>query len=192
MKNTFIIIIIFINFKFIFSQENNHFKDFKIKISGFVSYDAWYHTRQYVSARDGLVSLYPKNIELDKNGDDINEDGYLNAVSMKSRIRFDMKEIEILNGKTSAILEGDFTGTENSNANGFFILEAIPNVMALHTGVPIQLLNRTPQLRITKKYKNFTIMMSAITQRDFKSPGPLKKDEIKYSSEFLQNAKIPN
>ena len=221
-KNFILLILLLFHFNFLFSQEKkeNKFKDFGVRFSGYVSYDAWYHTRQYVSARDGLVSLYPKNELLDANGEDINDESYLNAVSMKSRIRMNMGFIEVFGAKTSAVLEGDFTGTTNSNANGFrlrhaytnfnwenkkleislgqryhpfFILDAIPTVMALHTGLPVQLLNRTPQLRITKKFGKLKLITALITQRDFKSPGlDHAENKVIADVKFMQNAKIPN
>ena len=54
---------------FVFSQENNNFG---IKFHGFVKSDLLFDSRQTVDAREGHFLLFPKNVSLDPDGEDIN------------------------------------------------------------------------------------------------------------------------
>ena len=50
------------------------------EISGFIKFDSYYDTRQVVSAREGHFHLYPKDIDKDSDGNDLNAVSNINMV----------------------------------------------------------------------------------------------------------------
>ncbi|MDO9254217.1 MAG: hypothetical protein Q7U54_01805 [Bacteroidales bacterium] len=92
--------------------------------SGFVKAEAMFDTRQIVEAREGYLLLYPKNILLDKNGEDINAHGSFNQYSMSARLTLKATGPDILGAKASAMVEGDFTGASNLENNSFRLRHA--------------------------------------------------------------------
>ena len=70
MKGKLLLALLIFSTMQIFAQEKN---SFGVKFSGFVSSEAFFDSRQQVSAREGDVLLYPAKEKLDINGDDIND-----------------------------------------------------------------------------------------------------------------------
>lgn len=179
---------------------------------GFVKAEALYDTRQIVEAREGYLLLYPKNVFLDKNGEDINAHGSFNQYAMTARLNVKATGPDILGAKTLALIEGDFTGASNLEINSFRlrhaylklkwshasvlagqywhpinIPEMIPNVLSLNTGAPFHPFSRQPQIRVdVLKGKINTIFVIA-SQRDYMNSGPAGA-----STAYLRNSAIPN
>ncbi len=200
------------------SANNNNKKDSlnnkkgktKAAFSGFFKYDLWYDTRQMTEALDGLFAMYPKNKMLDANGKDINNTSSMNAIAVTTRLRTDISGPEILNAKSSVLIEGDFSTNTSTKSIRFrhaiaklnwdhtelifgrywhplFVVDVCPRVMSLNTGVPFQVFNRSPQIRIKQAIGNFNIVTAFVYQADYKSTGPIGR-----SSTYMRNAKIPN
>jgi hypothetical protein len=165
--------------------------------SGFVRTDAIFDTRQVVEAREGYLLLYPKKVVLDKNGEDINAHGSYNQYAMTARLAAKVTGPDVLNAKTMAYIEGDFTGASNSELNSFRLRHAylklkwehsgflagqywhplnvpemLPNVLALNTGAPFHPYNRQPQFRFDYKSGKLNTMLAISTQRDYTNTGP--------------------
>ncbi|MCK5468579.1 MAG: hypothetical protein KAI99_08720 [Cyclobacteriaceae bacterium] len=206
-KSIFIFIAIgfLLSFKTV-AQEKE--KLFGIKISGFVKNDFIFDTRQIVSARDGHFLLYPLNVKLDMDGEDINAKASFNYLAIQSRLTGKITGPDAFGAKTSGLIEGAFFGHIENNINSFrlrhayiklnwkttevlfgqywhlmFVTSCFPGTVSFNTGVPIQFFSRNPQIRISQKLGNITLTGVAATQLDFVSPG---------GSETLRNAIIPD
>jgi len=185
---------------------------FGINFTGFIKSDYWYDTRQVVAAREELFLLYPHTIKLDKNGDDINAEDYLNFSAITSRLTGIITGPDAFGAKTSGMIEGDFSGVSNDDINGFrlrhafgklkweksellfgqywhpmFVTEVFPYVISLNTGAPFQPFIRNPQLSYTRHFNKLNVQLAAITQRDNANSGPAGPSGV-----YMRNAIVPN
>lgn len=196
-----------------FAQDTlNNKKQVTINLKGFIRNDIWYDTRQEVTARDDLFNLYPKNISLDKHGNDINSNGSFNIIAIATRLTMSLSGPPAFGAKTSGVIEGDFTGVTNDDVDGLrlrlafaklrwkhfellfgqnwhplFVEEAFPQVPALNTGAPFHPFNRNPQVCITLFNGKSVFKIAAIAQRDNMNDGP-----ISTSSTYLRNSLVPD
>ena len=182
------------------SQEKKEDSKFAITLSGFVKTDVFYDSRQTVSIREGHFLLYPDNVSLDANNEDINAKSSFNILSIQSRLRVTATGPEVIGAKPSGVIEADFFGNENSgfsDVNGFrlrhafvklnwattellagqywhpmFIAESFPGTLSFNTGAPFQPFSRNPQIRLTKTFGRLKLTGCVYTQRDFTSTGP--------------------
>jgi len=180
--------------------------------SGFVKAEALYDTRQIVEAREGYLLLYPKNVFLDKNGEDVNAQGSFNQYAMTARLTVKATGPDIFGAKAMALIEGDFTGASNLENNSFRlrhaylklkwshasilagqywhpinIPEMIPNVLSLNTGAPFHPFSRQPQIRMDMSKGKINTVLAISSQRDYMNSGPAGA-----SSVYLRNSAIPN
>lgn len=185
---------------------------FGIKFGGFIKTDIIWDSRQTESLREGHFLLYPKNEILDNNGNDINARANFNFLSIQTRLKGDIKGPDALGAKTSGYFEAEFFGTSDLDMNGFrlrhaivklnwkttelmvgqfwhpmFITSCYPEVVSFNTGAPFTVFSRNPQIRLTQDFKGFRVIVAALSQIDFKSPGPDGP-----SSKYLRNAAIPS
>lgn len=170
-------------------------KDQKVEVNfyGFIRNDIFADSRQNIGAGENVVMLYPKDRQLDANGQDINATGKFHMLSVISRAGVNLKGPEIMGAKSSGILEGEFFGATEGGINEFrlrhayimldwektqlgvgqywhpfVVLEALPNVVNYGTGAPVYGLNRNPQIRLTHKFTDNVKVIAAIhSQRDF-------------------------
>ena len=214
MKRIIILFFLFSSF-IVRSQEKKDEPKFGISFSGFVKTDIFYDTRQTVNIREGHFNLYPDKEKLDVNKVDINAKGNFNILSIQSRLTGKITGPDVLNAKTSALLEADFFGNENGNfgdVNGFrlrhafvklnwektellvgqfwhpmFAYDCFPDVVSFNTGAPFQPFARNPQVRLTQKFDNLKMILAVAEQRDFTSTGPDGGN-----SKYLRNAVLPD
>jgi hypothetical protein len=193
----------------LYGQEESKFS---VKFSGFVKTDIFWDSRQTVSVREGHFLLYPENEMLDVNGEDINDKSSFNMLSIQTRLRMLATGPDVLGAKTSAFVEGAFFGSVNSDVNEFrlrhafvklawpktelmvgqywhpmFNTRCFPGTVSFNTGAPFQPFSRNPQVRLTQKMGKFNLILTALTQRDFASFGP-----VGTSSEYLRNTGYPD
>lgn len=185
---------------------------FGVKVSGFLKTDIILDSRQTIGAREGHFLLYPANVNLDVNGNDLNDISSFNTLAIQSRISAKVTAPDALGAKTGGMLEGEFFGTTEGDINGFrlrhafitlkwnsttllvgqtwhpmFITDVFPQVVSFNTGAPFQPFSRNPQVRITHSIDNFNLIAALCSQRDITSTGP-----IGYSTSYLKNAVLPN
>lgn len=183
-----------------------------IRFSGFVKNDFWWDTRQVFTTREDLFLWYPKNIQKDADGKDINAKPVFNFTAMTARLSLSLTGPDAFGAKTSGYIEGDFSGVSNDHVNGLrlrhaymqfkwkkvellmgqywhplFVPEVFPNVISLNTGAPFQPFIRNPQITATGVFGKHRIITAVIAQRDNSSDGPLG-----YSSSYIRNAVMPN
>lgn len=183
-----------------------------IKFSGFVKSDLIWDSRQTVDIREGHFLLYPKPVMEDPEGNDINAKASYNFLNIQTRLRGDIKGPDAFGAKTSGAIEAEFFGTTDADMNGFrlrhayvklnwkttellvgqfwhplFITASFPEVISFNTGAPFLVFSRNPQIRLTKDLKSFRVILTALSQVDFKSNGPEG-----VSSKYIRNSSIPS
>ena len=183
-----------------------------IRFNGFVNAQAFFDTRQIVDAREGMVSLFPKNASYDREGNDINSRAQFNQAAMTTRLRGTISGPDALGAKTMGVIETDFTGSSNADNNGLrlreawvqlswehfmlmvgqywhplYVEEVRPKTIGLNLGAPFHPFARHTQIRFTYKTGEFYFIAIAASQRDYASSGPGGR-----SSVYLRNAVLPN
>lgn len=172
-------------------------KPVNIRWSGFVKNDFFLDSREVISGREGHFLLYPRPVEHDKLGVDVNARHSFNFLSVQSRIRAGVWGPDVWGAATTAVLEGSFFGQTDLDINGLrlrqayiqldwgrtqlltgqfwhllFVPENFAGTVSFNTGVPFQFFSRNPQVRITHSFgDSFSMAAAAATQRDFSSPG---------------------
>lgn len=185
--------------------------DFGIEFSGFVKNDFFWDSRQNVDIREEHFILYPSPVLRDPFNKDINAQPSLNFLSIQSRLTGKISGPDVFGAKVTGLIEADFFGNENStfqDVNGFrmrhaftklqwaktellfgqfwtplFVHASFPGVISFNTGSPFQAFARNPQIRITQKIDDFSLIAALATQRDFQSPGG--------NTQALRNSSIP-
>lgn len=184
---------------------------FGISFSGYVKTDLIYDSRQTMNLREGHYLLFPKGESLDKDGRDINAAPSFHMLSIQTRLLGKITGPDALGAKTSGLIEAEFFGTSESDLNGFrlrhayvklnwpatelligqfwhamFITDSFPDVVSFNTGAPFQPFSRAPQVRLTRQFGRFSLIATALAQRDFVSNGPEGA-----SSVYARNAALP-
>lgn len=212
MKYSFILII-FTFFTSIAIAQNLEEKKIKFEASGFIKSDIFFDSRQNVDALEGLLHIFPKDVNYDENGKDINDKSSLGIVDISTRVRGKVSGPDVFGAKLTGLVEVDWTGISGENATSrvrlrhaysklnwekteilfgrewhpMFVKEVYPSVMSLNTGIPFQPFNRSPMLQISHQLGKFKIIGAAISQSDYVSTGPDGK-----SSKYIKNSNIPN
>lgn len=204
----YIIVVLIVSIASVFAQTKDAVS---VKLSGFLKTDFIFDSRQTVNIREGHFLLYPANESFDVEGNDINAKANFNVLSIQSRLNAKISGPEALGAKTSGVVEGEFFGTSDADANGFrlrhayitlawdkttllvgqtwhpmFVPEVFPQTVSFNTGAPFQPFSRNPQIRLTQSFSNVNLMVALSSQRDFTSPGPNG-----FSSIYLRNTVLP-
>ncbi len=190
------------------SQENK----WGIRVGGYICTDLFFDTRQVVESRDGLLLLYPADIQPDVNGVDINARPSFNFLALNTRVTLRIQAPDALGAKISGMVEGWFAGMSNADMNGFamrhafikldwkstslltgqtwhplFTENCFANTVAGSAGAPFQPFSRAPQIRVTQKLSKLSSLMIYInSQRDFLSFGTAGN-----SSTYLRSSAVP-
>ena len=209
MKKIFLFIAIYTASSVIsFAQDK---PKFNVKFSGFVKTDIFWDSRQTISVREGHFLLYPRNESLDIDENDIYAKSSFNMLSIQTRLRALATGPDVLGAKTSAFVEGAFFGAINSDVNTFrlrhafvklawtetqllvgqywhpmFNTKCYPGTVSFNTGAPFQPFSRNPQVRLTQKFGDFNLTLTALSQRDFASNGPIGGNSV-----YLRNTGYP-
>jgi hypothetical protein len=190
--------------------------NWSVKFYGFVRNDIMFDTRQITSAREGDLSLYPKDKSPDANGKDINDAPTFHMLAITSRAGATITGPDAFGAKTSAILEGEFFGNIDADINEFrlrhawakldwpktqlafgqfwhpmFVTDCFPGVIDFNTGMPFQPFNRSPQVRLTQKLgkaNKTSFILAMLSQRDFASAAPSGYN----TTDPLRNSAVPN
>ncbi len=193
------------------AQVNPKTESFGLSLSGYVKTDFIYDSRQTVNIREGHFLLFPKGESLDPDGRDINAKANFNMLTIQTRLVGQITGPRALGARTSGLVEAEFFGHSEEDINGFrlrhayvklnwqktellvgqfwhamFITDCVPDVISFNTGAPFQPFARNPQVRLTHQFDKFSLVATAMTQRDFVSSGPEGA-----SSAYLRNAVLP-
>jgi len=210
MKKLFLFLLICSSFG-AYSQDFLTKKGMKFELSGFVRNDFILDSHENVDACDHLLELFPKEPEYDSNGEDIYAHPSAHFLNTFTRFGTRFSGLEMINAKVSAYVEVDFTGGTATNSLRFrhaytlfewdktkllfgrtwhptFIENVYPSTLNENTGVPFQVFNRSPQLRVTQKLSdNLNFIAAAVYQYKYANTGPNGK-----SYEYQRNAVVPN
>ncbi|NJO91166.1 MAG: hypothetical protein HC831_21040, partial [Chloroflexia bacterium] len=169
-----------------------------IKTTGYVSYELINDSYKSVDSRDGELYLYPVRKVLDKDGKDINSRNYLQMLALQARFGFAVTGPDIGMAKSTAMIEADFYGTDNSYVNLIrlrhaylklawekydlifgqtshptIIADCTPSPLSFGSGVPYHTLNRNVQARFNYKFTpNFKVSVIALMPSTHFSSGP--------------------
>jgi len=201
----------------IFSTIGLHAQDFltkkgmKLEITGFVRNDFIFDTRENVDACDHLLEIFPKKPFYDENGEDIYAHPSAHFLNTFTRFGTRLSGLELGSSKVSAYVEVDFTGGTVTNSLRFrhaytlfewdrtkllfgrtwhptFIEKVYPGTLNENTGLPFQVFNRSPQLRVTHQLSDhLDLIAGAVYQFKYSNTGPNGK-----SYEYQRNAVVPN
>lgn len=213
MKRSKTILIAAIAFLGVFLTSGRAFPQglFQTTFHGFVHFEMFYDSRQTESAREGNVLLFPAAENLDPDGVDLNARSSFQMSLLSSRLQAAIKGPEVLGAESSALFEVDFLGTGASMFNHIrmrhaklqldwdntsllagqywhplFVTSCYPGVIHFGGGVPYNVLNRSPQLRLTHRSGALSYMIALLAQSDFASSGPQGKSSI-----YLRNGGLP-
>jgi len=196
------------------AQDNDEDQNFGIVFSGFVKTDILRDTRQSSTSnglREGHFYLFPDNVLLDVAGNDINDNPKFHILNIQTRLKGVISGPDAFGAKTSGGIEAEFFGTGESDINGFrlrhafvkldwsntslligqnwhpmFPVESYPLTLSFNTGAPFTPFSRNPQVRVTRKLGDVSLLLTAYAQRDFTSSGPAGG-----SNRYLRNSGLP-
>ena len=188
-----------------------------LSFTGFIKNDIIVDSRRNVEAVDGLYTLWPLKPSFDSAGKDINATPSARMFSISSRFATRLSGLEAGSARIGAYLELDFTGGDPANSirlrhaytsftwlkthiifgrtwHPTFIEKVFPGVMALNTGVPFQVFNRSPQVRITHRLNpKMDLIGAAVYQINYVTMGPDRDTGLPVaSSRFQRDALLPN
>ena len=214
MKKHFLLlnIIIVLSVSELYAQSNEKKTPlFGLDLSGMIKTDFIYDSRQTVNLRDGSLLFYPEPVLPDAEGNDINAKSNFNILSVQTKLTLEIKGPDALGAKTSGLIEAEFFGNVNPNINVFRLRHAYiklnwprtelligqywhplyetrcnPDVISADAGLPFKVYARNPQVRVSQEIGNLKVILSAMTQIDFCSNGPVGPNP-----RYLRNSVLP-
>ncbi len=183
--------------------------DFSFRFYGRIRADLFYNSRANEETVDGLFYMYPKDLDCDADGKDLNATPQGDMYMLYTRMGVDIKGPKVGSAMTSAKIEMDFRGSGSTFAvprvrHAYIALswpasqlligqtwhpmfgEVSPSVLNLSTGAPFQPFNRSPQVRYRYFNNGWQLTATAIWQMQYNSTGPNGK-----SHSYLKNSNIP-
>ena len=191
-------------------------RKFKFDFHGFVNPHFYADSRSVVGGREDMMLFYPKPVELDANGDDLNVGWQANMMTITTRLGLRVMGPEMLGAKTLAYIEGDFTGSTNASNNDLRLRHAyisldwerggallvgqywyamvIPEIMPmtnpLNMGAPFHCYARYNQVRYRLPLGSFEAVAAAQWQLDNTSQGLLNGIPTS-STQFARHSLVP-
>jgi len=193
-----IIILSFVAFPFIGNAQTTApaapvEKEWDVSIYGFIRTDYILDTRKSAQVRELNLNLYPLDEVLDVNGEDLNDTGASNFLSIVSRLGVKVKGPNVWGAKMSGTLEGDFFGNTESTIGLLrlrhayvnlewektsitagqtwyptFIPEVFPGVANFSTGIMFNPFGWASQLKVKQILsKDLSFSFTAYKEREF-------------------------
>ena len=104
-------------FNFQFSIFNSAEAQVSLSWHGFVNPHYYADSRSVVGGREDMMLFFPKPVLLDSLGNDLNDSWQADMLAITARLGLKINGPEMLGAKTSAYIEGDFTGSTNATIN---------------------------------------------------------------------------
>ncbi|MGL5959245.1 MAG: hypothetical protein ACRCY6_00655 [Bacteroidales bacterium] len=188
---------------------------FEYKFYGFIRGEIFYDSRANIEAFDGAFTIFPLDVSLDEQGNDLNDNPSTGFCLLATRVGLRVKGLPLLGAKTSANIEADFAGfgvsrmlfrlrhaevkfawskTDLHVGQRWHPLfgEIAPRMMNISTGVPYQPFSRTPQIYVKQSLtKQLSVSAAGIYQVQFQSFGPDANNENVASLDFSRKAIVP-
>ena len=189
---------------------------FSLDWHGFVNPHYYADSRSVVGGREDMMLFYPKPVLLDANGNDLNDGWQANMLAITARLGLRISGPDMLGAKTSAYVEGDFTGSTNASIDNLrlrhayidmdwggkhrllmgqywyamVIHEIMPMTNPLNMGAPFHCYARQPQVRYEYHQGAFEAVAVAQWQLDNMSQGILNGAPAS-STQFARHSLIP-
>ena len=189
---------------------------FSLQWHGFVNPHYHADSRSVVGGREDMMLFYPKPIELDSLGNDLNDSWQANMLAITARLGLKVVGPEMLGANTMAYIEGDFTGSTNATINNLrlrhaylrlnwdsheltvgqywyamVVHEIMPMTNPLNMGAPFHCYARQPQVRYSYfPTGNWELMAVAQWQLDNMSQGLLNGTPAS-STQFARHSLVP-
>lgn len=195
MKRNLIFVILYLISYYSYTQVLTE-KKLNLSFSGFLRNDLIIDSRHNVDGIEELFTYWPQKPEYDANGLDITSHASVKMLNIFTRFGTRITGLELGKAKASAYVEVDFTGNTTTNSlrlrhvyslfdwpkttilfgntwHPTFIEKVFPGVIAINTGMPFQVFNRSPQIRVTKHLSSkFDLITAAVYQSNFINFGP--------------------
>ena len=97
---------------------------FSLDWHGFVNPHYYADSRSVVGGREDMMLFYPKPIVRDSLDNDINDGWQANMLAITARLGLTISGPDMLGAKTSAYIEGDFTGSTNATIDNLRLRHA--------------------------------------------------------------------
>lgn len=193
-------------------------QSFSFDWHGFVNPHYYADSRAVIGGRDYMMLFFPDSICRDAQGNDINDGWQANMLAITARLGLRITGPELLGAKTSAYIEGDFTGSTNATINdlrlrhayisldwnhhkllagqywyAMVIHEIMPMTNPLNMGSPFHCYARQPQVRYEYRLIGFEAVAVAQWQLDNMSQGILNGQAVKRpdSPVFARHSLVP-
>ena len=190
---------------------------FKLDIHGFANPHYYADSRSVVGGREDMMLFFPKPVAKDSLGRDVNEGWQANMLAITARLGLRVNGPEMLGARTSAYIEGDFTGATNDNINtlrmrhayidmdwggrhrllmgqywyAMVVHEIMPMTNPLNMGAPFHCYARQPQVRYSYfPTGNWELLAVAQWQLDNMSQG-LLNGVPQSSTLFARHSLVP-
>ena len=188
---------------------------FSFSFHGFVNPHYYADSRSVVGGREDMMLFYPKPIVRDSLGHDINDGWQANMLAITARLNVRITGPDMLGAKTSAFVEGDFTGATNATIDNLrlrhayftldwgrhrllagqywyamVIYEIMPMTNPLNMGAPFHCYARQPQVRYEYRLGGFEAVAVAQWQLDNMSQG-LLNGTPQSSTLFARHSLLP-
>ncbi len=168
-------------------------KEWDVSMYGFVRTDYIWDTRKSAQVREYNLNLYPLDEVLDADGNDLNDAGASNFLSIVSRLGVKAKGPNVWGAKMTGNLEGDFFGNTEATIGLFrlrhayvnmewsktaltmgqtwyptFIPEVFPGVANFNTGIMFNPFGWATQVRLKQTLtKELSFTAVAYKEREF-------------------------
>ena len=119
-----ILFLLFAAYGFAAWAQNDTTEKYKFAFHGFVNPHYYADSREVVGGREDMMLFYPKPVAPDANGNDLNEGWQANMMAITARLGLRVTGPNTLGAKTSAYVEGDFTGSTNATINNLRLRHA--------------------------------------------------------------------
>lgn len=187
----------------------------KFDFHGFVNPHYYADSRAVVGGREDMMLFFPKPIAPDSTGNDKNEGWQANMMAITARLGVRISGPDVLGARTSAYVEGDFTGSTNATINDLRlrhayinmewerhkllvgqywypmqIHEVLPMTNPLNMGAPFALYARYNQVRYQTQMGAIQMVAAASWQLDNMSQGLLDGTHTS-STAFARHSMIP-
>ena len=188
---------------------------FSLEWHGFVNPHYYADSRSVVGGREDMMLFYPKPRVLDSLGRDINDGWQSDMLAITARLGLRVKGPDMLGARTSAYVEGDFTGATNATINNLrlrhayidmrwqhhrllagqywypmVIHEIMPMTNPLNMGAPFHCYARQPQVRYEYNIHGIEAVAVASWQLDNMSQGLLNGTAAS-STLFARHSLVP-
>lgn len=182
-------------------------------LSGFVKADNFWDTRQVIEERERHTLFVPKPRRPDScTGADINKHGQFAMQAIETSAVLAITGPKVCGADVKTYVSAEFYGPTDPTIETAFLIHAYakfdwpdtqlifgqfwhpmfielcePRTIAYSNGAPIEVQTRNPQIRYTKKFGTCEFQVTASSQTNYTSPGP-----VGLNSKYIRDGILPD